>query len=63
MQNIIKFAHFEIFIFIHQSLTQTCDILRQLYLFIIASSKIFYSKNPSYKKWKELKKTHNCFIK
>jgi hypothetical protein len=31
-QNLAKFTHFEIFIFIQRWLTQTCDLLGQLYV-------------------------------
>jgi hypothetical protein len=42
MQNLTKFAHFEIFIFIQQWLTQNMwYILRQIYVFLITSCKGF----------------------
>jgi hypothetical protein len=51
-QNLAKFTHFEIFIFIQQWLTKKCDLLGQLYVFFITSSKRFHSKILSYGKVK-----------
>jgi hypothetical protein len=53
MHNFTKSTHFEIFIFIQQLLTQKCDILGQLYVFLIISCKRFHSKKISYEKMKK----------
>jgi hypothetical protein len=64
MLSFAEFTHLEIFIFIQQKLTQKCDLLGQLYVFLIRSCKRFHSKILSYEKVeKSLKMIHNPFIK
>jgi hypothetical protein len=64
MQNLAKFAHFEKFIFIQEWLTQKCDMLRQLYVFLITSCKKIHSNSFSYMKdWQGLKKYSQSFCK
>jgi len=46
-------THFEIFIFIQQWLTKKCDLLGQLYVFLIKICKRFHSKILSYEKVKK----------
>jgi len=42
---------------------KTCDLLGQLYVFLITSCKRFHSKILSYEKVKGVKRTHNPFVK
>jgi hypothetical protein len=49
------YAHFEIFIFIQQWLTQKCGILGQFYVFKKTICKDFIQKFFHIKKWKRLK--------
>jgi hypothetical protein len=63
MQNLAKFKHFEKFIFIQQWLHKTCDLLGQLYAFLIINCKIFHSKKISSKKMGKAKKCSRSFYK
>jgi hypothetical protein len=57
-----KSAHFEIFIFIQNLPKKECDILRQIYLFLI-SCKRFHSKIHSHEKMTRIKKGFTSFNK
>jgi hypothetical protein len=56
MYNLAKFTHFQKFIFIKKWLKKTCDLLGQVYVFLITSCKRFHSKKISYQKVKNVKK-------
>jgi len=64
MQNLEKCTHFEIFIFIQQWLIQTCDLLRQLYVFFYNKlQKNSFKNSFIWKNEKWLKNIHSPFIK
>ncbi len=60
MQNLVKYALFEKFIFNQQWLTKKCEQLGQLYVFLITSCKWFHSKKNSYQK--KLKRTYRLIV-
>ncbi len=53
IQNLTKYALFEKFIFIQQWLTEKCELLGQLFVFLITSCKWFHLKLLSYQKIKK----------
>ncbi len=63
MQNLAKFTHFEKFIFIQKWLTKKCDLLGQLYVFLITSCKKFHSISFTWKSEIKLKEDSQSFCK